>query len=309
MQDQEQSKSNDKFRVDADVENNQLILWANPVEMEEVHKLLAKLGEVVVPGANTSTVRVLNLQPGEDTAAALERLRRMWPMLAPNPLLMPTAPNSNQQESTPAAPQERQIPHNEEARAADPIQRSSLPAKAPPVAASEPKTAASQRVVAGDGDNRPAPTPIAVPAVLHKASREESESTTTPIEPRSLPKADGNSGPTVLNRNDPDGRSANAPGVSRGAKVGSGNRQAATQEPPPLRDLRAENVAAVLDHHHRHEADRGDRDHVRRGAGDVLHGAEGDARHRGHSGARTGRATTGNEGICSGPGAAFCGGG
>jgi type II secretory pathway component GspD/PulD (secretin) len=234
MQDQEQSKSNDKFRVDADVENNQLILWANPVEMEEVHKLLAKLGEVVVPGANTSTVRVLNLQPGEDTAAALERLRRMWPMLAPNPLLMPTAPNSNQQESTPAAPQERQIPHNEEARAADPIQRSSLPAKAPPVAASEPKTAASQRVVAGDGDNRPAPTPIAVPAVLHKASREESESTTTPIEPRSLPKADGNSGPTVLNRNDPDGRSANAPGVSRGAKVGSGNRQAATQEPPPV---------------------------------------------------------------------------
>ncbi len=89
MQNQDEQKSSDKFRVDADVENNQLILWANPVELEEVYKLLAKLGEAPTRGANTSTVRVLNLEPGEDTAKALERLRRAWPSLAPNPLSMP----------------------------------------------------------------------------------------------------------------------------------------------------------------------------------------------------------------------------
>ncbi|MEX2142045.1 MAG: secretin N-terminal domain-containing protein [Pirellulales bacterium] len=89
MQNQEEEKSTDKFRVDADVENNQLILWANPVEMEQVYNLLAKLGEVPMRGGNTSTVRVLNVEPGEDTAQALERLRRAWPNVAPNPLLMP----------------------------------------------------------------------------------------------------------------------------------------------------------------------------------------------------------------------------
>jgi type II secretory pathway component GspD/PulD (secretin) len=87
---QDEQQSNDKFRVDADVENNQLILWANPVEMEEVRKLLAKLGEPQARGGgNAATVRVLNVEPGEDTAAALERLRRAWPNLAPNRLLMP----------------------------------------------------------------------------------------------------------------------------------------------------------------------------------------------------------------------------
>jgi len=85
----QEEQSTDKFRVDADVENNKLLLWANQIELDEVYKLLAKLGEIPARGSNTNTVRVLNVEPGEDTAEALERLRRAWPSLAPNPLLMP----------------------------------------------------------------------------------------------------------------------------------------------------------------------------------------------------------------------------
>ena len=36
----------DQFRVDADVENNFLLLWANDVEIDEVTNLLVKLGEM-----------------------------------------------------------------------------------------------------------------------------------------------------------------------------------------------------------------------------------------------------------------------
>jgi hypothetical protein len=86
---QQEETSSDKFRVDADVENNRLLLWANQIELDEVMNLLAKLGEVPARGANTNTVRVLNVEPGEDAADALERLRRAWPSLSPNPLVMP----------------------------------------------------------------------------------------------------------------------------------------------------------------------------------------------------------------------------
>jgi hypothetical protein len=91
----QEEQSTDKFRVDADVENNKLLLWANQIEMDEVYKLLAKLGEIPARGTNTNTVRVLNVEPGEDTAEALERLRRAWPSLAPNPLLMPNTDSLN----------------------------------------------------------------------------------------------------------------------------------------------------------------------------------------------------------------------
>mgnify|MGYP006955170927 CR=1 FL=1 len=40
----------DKFRVDADVEYNRLLLWANDIELKEVENLLAKLGYLPVGG-------------------------------------------------------------------------------------------------------------------------------------------------------------------------------------------------------------------------------------------------------------------
>ena len=77
------------FRVDADVEYNRILLWANSVELQEVHSLLVKLGEIPPEGGNPSTVRVLNLPPGKETDALLEEVRRKWPLIAPNKLVLP----------------------------------------------------------------------------------------------------------------------------------------------------------------------------------------------------------------------------
>jgi hypothetical protein len=84
----------DKFRVDADVEHNRLLLWANPIEMEEVRNLLVKLGEIPDRASASGNVRVLALPPGIDREAFLERLRTAWPHLAPNPLYLPTRQNT-----------------------------------------------------------------------------------------------------------------------------------------------------------------------------------------------------------------------
>ena len=88
----DQQKSQDEFRVDADIEFNRLLLWANPVEMEEVKNLLVKLGEIPPEGGDASTIRVLDIPPGPEREALLEQLRKVWPSLAPNPLLLPDQP-------------------------------------------------------------------------------------------------------------------------------------------------------------------------------------------------------------------------
>ena len=82
----------DEFRVDADVENNVLLLWANEIEIESVRQLLVKLGEIPPEGGRTSKMRVLSVVPPEEAAKFLERLRQAWPSLAPNELNLPTLP-------------------------------------------------------------------------------------------------------------------------------------------------------------------------------------------------------------------------
>jgi len=79
----------DKFRVDADVEGNRLILWANEIELKEVNNLLVKLGELPAAGGNPDRVRVIDATPGEETRLYLEQLQRAWQRLAPNELLLP----------------------------------------------------------------------------------------------------------------------------------------------------------------------------------------------------------------------------
>jgi hypothetical protein len=95
-----ETKDEDKFRVDADTENNRLLLWANEIEVEEVTSLLAKLGEIPARGGNPEKLRILDSMPAEELQLLLERLRGAWPTLAPNPLTLPKAPsNSNSQPS------------------------------------------------------------------------------------------------------------------------------------------------------------------------------------------------------------------
>jgi len=92
----------DKFRVDADVAGNRLLLWANDVEMEEVRKLLVKLGEIPSEGGNPDRVRVLELEAGDGVPDLLEQIRRTWPALAPNPIILPP-PESLSKPARPAA--------------------------------------------------------------------------------------------------------------------------------------------------------------------------------------------------------------
>ena len=101
----DQSGDDDEFRVDADVENNMLLLWANEIEIESVRKLLVKLGEIPPEGGRTSKMRVLDALPPEAAAQFLERLRQAWPSLAPNELNLPTLPEAKEPtESEPAPP-------------------------------------------------------------------------------------------------------------------------------------------------------------------------------------------------------------
>lgn len=86
-----QTDSSDKFRVDADVENNRLLLWANDIEVREIENLLMKLGEIAPPGGNRNTMRTLDSLDPEDSEKLLERIRRIWPGISPNELIIEDA--------------------------------------------------------------------------------------------------------------------------------------------------------------------------------------------------------------------------
>lgn len=78
-----------EFRVDADVEHNRLLLWANELEIAEVQKLLVKLGEISPEGGSASTVRSMDAGSSREIEQWLDRVRRAWPSIAPNLLVMP----------------------------------------------------------------------------------------------------------------------------------------------------------------------------------------------------------------------------
>ena len=75
------------FRIEADVTEGRLLLWASDEEFEQVKGLLAKLGEEPGQSTNRSAVRVLNL-PARSAEQTLKSLERIWPNLRDNPLEM-----------------------------------------------------------------------------------------------------------------------------------------------------------------------------------------------------------------------------
>lgn len=90
-----------KFRVDADIEHNRLLLWANTVELEEINHLLVKLGELPAEGGNLSTLRVIDTIPPEEVKQLLERLRRTWPGIGPNRLDIVSPPDESEEPDDP----------------------------------------------------------------------------------------------------------------------------------------------------------------------------------------------------------------
>jgi len=91
-------KKPDEFRVDADLEYNRLLLWANDIEVKEVENLLVKLGEIPPKGGDPATIRVLDLVPGPERDRLLEQIRRAWPSIAPNQLLLPPDEKTEEKE-------------------------------------------------------------------------------------------------------------------------------------------------------------------------------------------------------------------
>ncbi|MCC6492164.1 MAG: hypothetical protein IT424_03995 [Pirellulales bacterium] len=66
------------FRVQADIENNRLLLWANKEELEQVTTMLKDLGALAGDGGNPNRVRVLEARSPQETAELLKRLQRTW---------------------------------------------------------------------------------------------------------------------------------------------------------------------------------------------------------------------------------------
>ncbi len=84
-------KMTDKFRVGSNANDNQLLIWANDNEREEVNKLLVKLGEIPPAGGFRSKYRVIEAGRSAETLEYLKRLQEAWSGISDQPLVIPDA--------------------------------------------------------------------------------------------------------------------------------------------------------------------------------------------------------------------------
>ncbi len=76
-----EEQSTSKFRVEADIVQNRLLVFADGAELEKVYKCLAEMGEVPARGHGVDTMRVIDLGAGDEQKVLLDRLRQVWPSL------------------------------------------------------------------------------------------------------------------------------------------------------------------------------------------------------------------------------------
>ena len=105
----EEEGSKDEFRVTANVNDNQLLIWANPQERQEINKLLIKLGELPPEGGSQSPFRTIDAAPLPETYEYLERIQKQWALMSNVPLELPSkelfAPPAGETEQEKAAAQ------------------------------------------------------------------------------------------------------------------------------------------------------------------------------------------------------------
>ncbi|HEX5471078.1 MAG TPA: secretin N-terminal domain-containing protein, partial [Lacipirellulaceae bacterium] len=87
------------FGVEADVENNRLLLWANDVEMQRVRELLIKLGEIRDGQQDPRTVRLVEPSEGKTTPELLKELRDAWSAAGGNELKINLPPEAKRPSS------------------------------------------------------------------------------------------------------------------------------------------------------------------------------------------------------------------
>ena len=88
-QDDKKKKPQDKFRVSANVRDNQILLWANETEMEEVRKLLVKLGEISPEAGSNRLLRNIPASNAPETYEYLQQLKKQWEGFSDVPLELP----------------------------------------------------------------------------------------------------------------------------------------------------------------------------------------------------------------------------
>jgi type II secretory pathway component GspD/PulD (secretin) len=99
---QEEETDDAGFRIQADVENNRLIVMATDDEYAEVQKMLEELGVVTSNRrGNPETWRVIDARTPEETAELLKQLQEAWG--GANPLNINVAPPTQMPQETPAA--------------------------------------------------------------------------------------------------------------------------------------------------------------------------------------------------------------
>ncbi len=173
------------FRVDADVEHNRLLLWANPVELTEVEALLVKLGEIPSGGSGSATVRTIDGGDEKETEELIERIRQAWPSIAPNPLLIPKAP-------APTAPNTNSpLPHAGDTR---------------PTPASPLPSAGAMLGVRGSALQPPPTTDRTQPPLLHLANLQSRSADMGPAESLPANKGPVDSPPPIKISIGPDGK-------------------------------------------------------------------------------------------------------
>nr|MCU0721340.1 hypothetical protein [Pirellula sp.] len=79
----------DRFRVAANARDNQLLVWSNEKESEEINKLLIKLGEIPPAGGFASKTRVIEANRSQETLDYLKKLQERWQQYSESPLILP----------------------------------------------------------------------------------------------------------------------------------------------------------------------------------------------------------------------------
>lgn len=81
------------LRVDADIDNNRLIVRGTPVQLEEVRDLLKKLGEPIDAAPDDRRIRTLEALDPKQTARLLRELKEAWPSVGgETELILPPEP-------------------------------------------------------------------------------------------------------------------------------------------------------------------------------------------------------------------------
>ena len=135
-----EKKSSDKMRVGANVQDNQLLLWVNDIEMDEVKNLLEKLGEIPPKGVRPSTTRMIDASRQPETYEYLKRLKEQWDRVSPNPLQIPDEEEFKSEEEKAAEEEKAKASETEKSETEDEETE-----KAPGVAPSQEKITAVLR--------------------------------------------------------------------------------------------------------------------------------------------------------------------